>query len=247
MQATPTRAHVLAQPSIPLRKLAHPILSCIPQLLCNFISETWLLYRDFLRRCTIPHYCMQSPAMRDCFTSNASSPFQLGYTTVWPVVNFPCMTHRLSFHPPLFPLPISKLHQRGKKSREGEMAMFLPRWTLHMPRLKSINGEGESLESALAKLPLCAGLDCRGTGQVLLLLAVTLPVLKHHIFWPLLTFWQLQKEAMTGANVWIWGTALKEFSCFAFHTANQINSSLSLMTYINMSFVYIPRKKCSSS
>lgn len=179
--------------------------------------------------------------MRDCFTSNASSTFQLGHTAVWPIVNFPCMTHRLNFHPPPLPLPISKLPQR-QKCREGEVTMFLPRWILHTPRIKSINGDGESLESALAKLPVCTGLDCRAMGQVLLLLAVTLPMLNHNIFWPLLTFWQLQKEAMTGVNAWISGTALKEFACFAFHTANQINSSLSLTIYINMSFVYIPWK-----
>lgn len=79
-------------------------------------------------------------------------------------------------------------------------------------------------------------------GQVLLLLAVTLPVLKHNIFWPLLTSWQLQKEAVTAANACIWGTALKELAYFAFHTAHRINSSFTLTIYINMSFVYLPWK-----
>lgn len=35
---------------------------------------------------------------------------------------------------------------------------------------------------------------------------------------------------------------MKEFACFAFHEANQINSSLNMMIYINMSVVYIPLK-----
>lgn len=85
-----------------------------------------------------------NPSDERLFHQEATSPFQAGYTAVWPVMNFPCMTHRLDFQPPTPSLlPTLTSCPRGKKCWEEEVAIFLPHWILHMPQLKSINGEGE--------------------------------------------------------------------------------------------------------
>lgn len=141
-------------------------------------------------------------------------------------MNFPSMTHRLDFQPstssllsPSLPPTLTSC-PRGKNYWEEEVAIFLPHWILHMSQLKSINREGERSGKHSG-----TGLDCGGMGQACKILqTVALPMLSTIIFWPPLTFWQLQKEALTG--VWIGGTALKEFACFVFHEANQISSIL---------------------
>lgn len=80
-------------------------------------------------------------------------------------------------------------------------------------------------------------------GQVLLLWAVTLPCWSttfsdhsSHIGNYRKKLWL---ELMFESKEQPW----RNFIVLSFHKANQINSSLSLMIYINMSFVYIPLKK----
>lgn len=135
--------------------------------------------------------------------------------------------------PPLTSCP------RGKRWRGKTDNISASLNSAHVPNSKELM-EKEGTWRVFSHSCLCALVGIAEEWVRYCSLAVTLSLLKHKIFWPLLIFWQQQREAVTRANGLIWGTALKEFACFVFHTANQIKSSLSLMLYINMSFVYIP-------